>query len=1083
MLTANSEGNTDVGNLSGGAALQKDPWSTSTRRKRFKDFIKSCKGKFFQKSSNKKIICVDFDGVINSYKSGWLGFEILPDPPVEGAIEFLFDLYHSGEFQIVIFSSRCAEPEGIQAIKDYLNRYEKEYRDFLYENTNGVPKTFYLSRTSAFTDTKIPAHLYLDDRSLNFNGRIFPSIEEVRNFKSWVDGEDFQKSSLKISKEEYHPNPSLAQKEAGNYKKAHVRVQGFDISVENPKGSYRKGKDSTGKEWKCKMVHHYGYFKRTEGSDGDHIDCFIGPNTKSELVFIINQIRPTSGQFDEHKVMLGFNSLDEAKEGYLANYTPGWKGLGDIQPMTVDQFRTWLEKADTTKKAKEVIIKSAIKFTKSQIAQVGETRTWNDGKVHRKTDQGWVEVSGNNRPAPKETPDKSKTGKSDTPQKTTYEQKAVEVISRWKEFEEQAKIKNKERIAKMKPEERNRAFDIKNASPGDIVRIERPIDGRVNRGHLAKVLDKIDGHLKVMLPSGSIFLFLAADLAFAKSRKKHFWDNLIPFIKGKLAQVGEIRTWSDGNKYRKESNGWRMIGEGENKAVHQTDLDSATKAGISRSEHRAGTEKAMQNGEKIPVKVLREYPTLLDKYPQYKARVSAIDAIAKGLQKGEKVGDGVGETANTLREGRVPAAYEAIDSLKSDSGRVDIPPDMNAKIAIETLESARRTLNFGDVKAGFPKKSYDKLWSIDSKLAELNSKLKRKPMPKSLIKVGKEKERKAWGVLENKRINSVKKQISELKKSGRSVRDQGQEAAKANLEKLYTPEKQLQNVAKKALQEKNGQDIQTQLKIAEAESTMENPPELIPQKGMWQDRVDGLPEQTWQIHFDADPNKGGKPNPERQALHDQIMSDYLSKIPSVPDGEQPIVIMMMGGPASGKSSMVRALGIDESQFVMADADAIKERIPEYRVGVRSRARKAAAMAHEESSYLVKKIRADAMANRKNLVIDGTGAKAKSYLDVIPELRKQGYRIQLLMAECDVDVAVPRAIERAEKVGRFVPENFMREAYPNIPNSFKQISPLVDDFHVFDTGNARAGEKPRALYSKSNGQTTEHDSRWVQRFLG
>lgn len=543
MLTANSQGNTDIGNLTGGAALQKDPFSKSIRGKNFKEYIKSLKGKFFQKSS------------------------------------------------------------------------------------------------------------------------------------------------LKISKDEFHPNPTQAQKEAGNYKKAHVKVQGLDISIENPKGTYRCGKDPNGKEWKNKMVHHYGYFKRTLGKDGDHIDCFIGPNIKSELVFIINQIKPSSGVFDEHKVMLGFDSLEDAREGYLVNYTPGWKGLGEIKSMTVDQFKTWLEKADTTKKAKSVIIKSSIKnlFLKSNKAQVGETRTWADGKQHRKTDKGWVEVSSNKQATPplNESNEKRKSNAdSNSGQNKTYEQKAVEAIERWKEFEQLAKERNKQRISKMKPEKRNEAFDIKNAEPGDIVRIERPIDGRVNRGHLAKVLDKMDGHLKVMLPSGSIFLFLAADLAFAKSSKKRFMDKLFPFIKGKLAQVGEIRTWSDGNKYRKESNGWRMIGESENKAAHQTTSKEASKkAGMSKEEHSQATEKAMQDGIKIPVKVLREYPSLLEKYPKYKERVSAIDSLSKGMKKGDKIGNQIQESSNSLKQGKIPDAIKSIELMKTNGNRLEKSGDTKIQAA------------------------------------------------------------------------------------------------------------------------------------------------------------------------------------------------------------------------------------------------------------------------------------------------------------------------------------------------------------------------------------------------------------------
>ena len=144
------------------------------------------------------------------------------------------------------------------------------------------------------------------------------------------------------------PEPTEKQKEAGNYKKGHVNIQGLDISIENPRGSVRSGTTKEGKPWQTNMTHHYGYILGTKGRDKDHIDAFIGPNPESEQVFVVDQVEPDSGNFDEHKVLLGFNSLEEAKQGYLSNYESGWKGMGGISTMPMAQFKEWI-KGSTTK--------------------------------------------------------------------------------------------------------------------------------------------------------------------------------------------------------------------------------------------------------------------------------------------------------------------------------------------------------------------------------------------------------------------------------------------------------------------------------------------------------------------------------------------------------------------------------------------------------------------------------------------------------------------------------------------------------------------------------------------------------------
>lgn len=137
-------------------------------------------------------------------------------------------------------------------------------------------------------------------------------------------------------------NPTEAQKEAGNYKKGHVRIDGFDITIENPKGSVRSGVDANGKRWENTMNNTYGYMRGTEGVDGDHIDVFLSDNPEEGNVYVVDQQNPETGEFDEHKVMYGFNNMEEAKEAYLANYTPGWKGLGTITEVSKDEFKRWI---------------------------------------------------------------------------------------------------------------------------------------------------------------------------------------------------------------------------------------------------------------------------------------------------------------------------------------------------------------------------------------------------------------------------------------------------------------------------------------------------------------------------------------------------------------------------------------------------------------------------------------------------------------------------------------------------------------------------------------------------------------------
>lgn len=146
---------------------------------------------------------------------------------------------------------------------------------------------------------------------------------------------------LAASARETNTNPTIAQKECGNYKKAHVNILGFNIAIENPRGTYRRGVNKDGKEWKIKMPHHYGYFNRTVGKDGDQIDVFIGTDLKSDKVFVVDQVNG-SGEFDESKVMLCFCDEDSAKKGYMDSYSKGWNRFKKITGVSIDFFKEWL---------------------------------------------------------------------------------------------------------------------------------------------------------------------------------------------------------------------------------------------------------------------------------------------------------------------------------------------------------------------------------------------------------------------------------------------------------------------------------------------------------------------------------------------------------------------------------------------------------------------------------------------------------------------------------------------------------------------------------------------------------------------
>ena len=213
------------------------------------------------------------------------------------------------------------------------NQSSKQSNDVGTSGTDGKP-TNDTSAVTAETDVESGA---TEGEKSSATGDVVPSGE----------GDSPLSEKIATASAEVNTEPTEAQKEAGNYKKGHVKVGTFDITIEQPQGSVRKGTDADGKQWESKMNNTYGYIRGAVGVDGDHIDVFLSNDIdgwNGRKVFVVDQYNP-DGSFDEHKVMLGFNDADEAKSDYLANYEKGWEDGRriDVTAVNLEDFEKWIE--------------------------------------------------------------------------------------------------------------------------------------------------------------------------------------------------------------------------------------------------------------------------------------------------------------------------------------------------------------------------------------------------------------------------------------------------------------------------------------------------------------------------------------------------------------------------------------------------------------------------------------------------------------------------------------------------------------------------------------------------------------------
>lgn len=263
----------------------------------------------------------------------------------------------------------------------------------------------------------------------------------------------------------------------------------------------------------------------------------------------------------------------------------------------------------------------------------------------------------------------------------------------------------------------------------------------------------------------------------------------------------------------------------------------------------------------------------------------------------------------------------------------------------------------------------------------------------------------------------------------------------------------------------DGFQVRKERALKELADKIKHAPDMVTENRVWPNSTDfGLPENTAAKH-----KKDGKYTKERLKLHEELVEKAVAGIPPVPKGQKPVAIVMMGGGGSGKGTIKKAIYGDKlSDFVNVDPDEMKEAIPEYqqaldlgKIGDRTvTAKNAAFMAHDESSDIAEKIRYRAMAERKNVVLDGTGKDAEKYAEKLKALKAQGYHVTLVYAHVDKDEAIKRAKERADRGGRFVPIHILEDAHKRIPGNFQFVADHADEAVVF-----QSKRPPTPLYTQ------------------
>lgn len=269
--------------------------------------------------------------------------EKLPDATRQRQYSMLKRINNPIEFEAL---KNALPPDAQKSFAEALSKYIKE--DVGYGASNRIKKF----AKGAFHMTPVPK-LFKPRTALQEMGEAFePNFSpEQEDIMKSIAGKPYASGgAVTVNKE-----PTPAQKAAGNYKKHHIRFHGLDISIENPKGSTRSGEGRNGKKWSSTMPDHYGYIKRTQGADGDHVDVYVGDNDRSNRVYVIDQKDPETGVFDEHKCMLGYADRDKAVAAYRSAFSDKKERMMKVTRLSIPEFKGWLKSGNTKKPFKKIL--------------------------------------------------------------------------------------------------------------------------------------------------------------------------------------------------------------------------------------------------------------------------------------------------------------------------------------------------------------------------------------------------------------------------------------------------------------------------------------------------------------------------------------------------------------------------------------------------------------------------------------------------------------------------------------------------------------------------------------------------------
>jgi predicted ABC-type ATPase len=219
----------------------------------------------------------------------------------------------------------------------------------------------------------------------------------------------------------------------------------------------------------------------------------------------------------------------------------------------------------------------------------------------------------------------------------------------------------------------------------------------------------------------------------------------------------------------------------------------------------------------------------------------------------------------------------------------------------------------------------------------------------------------------------------------------------------------------------------------------------------------------------------GKLTPQRAALHEKIVKENLA---GHVGKDKPVATFLGGGPASGKSTVMKDVG---DQLVV-DPDGIKAKLPEYKKMVANKDKRAAAFAHEESSHLAKRVMSEAAKKKLDFTLDGTGDSGYDKMSKkVAEARKNGHTIDAKYVTVDTDEAVRRATKRAARTGRMVPETTIRATHAAVSRTFGEAikKNLFDTAELWDNN----GREPKLIGRKlAGGPFQVHDRAAWEKFL-